>query len=373
MPHIARRALGLSLAFLTIGGCHCGAQLTSADGLAVSPAELDFGDVTVATQATKPLTLSNDGVASLQVQSAVITGDGDFQIQAFSASTLGPGDSQQLQISFTPSTVGFHSATLAIATDSSASPSVFVQLSGVGVIGPVPDGGPDAGSDAGPVIPAAGCADGTREGFTDEAQYPRIAACSGAWSVPGVDGANAAGPKCGRGAGNDTSNTEGAGCASVDLCATGWHICEGFEEVAANAPTGCGAALPQGSYPNDWFFFAIAQPSCNNTVCDDGGLSCGVSGDVNTNDVFGCGDLGQGLPTANGCGPLTVVLAGTQSGKLNWNQAVPPLGPFQVAGSNSYNEGDFITKDGCPPGSCSEGGTSVANSSDRGGVLCCAD
>ncbi len=367
--------LAVTMAALAAGACRCGSSLTTANGLAVSPAELDFGDVTVATQAVKSLTLSNEGAAGLQVQTATIAGDPDFQLQGFSPSALGAGASESLRIAFTPSSVGYHSATLTLTTDSAASPSVFVQLSGVGVIGAASDGGPDAGPDAGTVTPAVGCADGTREGFVDEARYPRIAACSGAWSVPGVDGTNAAGPKCGRASGNSSSNTEGAGCAAVDLCAAGWHVCQGSAEVTANAPLGCGDALPQGNFPNDWFFFAVAQPSCNDTVCDDGGVgtSCGISGDVNTNDVFGCGDLGQGLPTASGCGPLTVVLAGTQPGKLNWNQAIPPLGPFQVPGSNSYNEGDFLTKNGCPPGTCAEGGTAVQNSSDRGGVLCCAD
>ncbi|MCO4763357.1 MAG: hypothetical protein KC502_17705, partial [Myxococcales bacterium] len=43
-----------------------------------------------------------------------------------------------------------------------------------------------AGDGGGIPEPQSGCADGTREGFLDMKKYSKLAACSGAWSVPGI-------------------------------------------------------------------------------------------------------------------------------------------------------------------------------------------
>jgi hypothetical protein len=245
--------------------------------------------------------------------------------------------------------------------------------------GPVPlDAGvlpPDAGSlapDSGVLPPEPGCSDGTREGFLSLTQYPDIAACSGAWSVPGITAAGQAQgpvvPTCGRSAGNDSTNVDGDGCSAADLCAIGWHICEGYQEVAANAPAGCADAVPADA-PNDnnanYVLFAIAQHSHDNTVCDD------TPGD--DNDIFGCGRFGQQINDSNNhCGVLDQALASTVPGTCSYSQAIPSNGPWQCLGSNSLNEGDFVTKNGCPNNSCSEGGYTFG-SSDKGGVLCCRD
>jgi hypothetical protein len=371
------RQLGtLLLATALASACQCGSHLAAADGLVASPPALDFGDVTVDTEAVKTLTLTNQGSANVQLESGAVGGDADFQLQGFTSSTLGPGDSVQLHLSFTPSSIGPHSGALTVVTDVSDSPDTVVQLTGVGVTGSVVDAGPDAGTpppaaDAGGV----GCADGTREGFLDQTHYPAIAACSGAWSVPGVDQSNAAGTTCNRQGGNTPpANTEGTGCSAVDLCAVGWHICNGYQEVATAAPTGCGDAIPPGSAcASDDCMFAIAQHSCNDTVCNDNPSSCTLTGDDDDNDVEGCGNLGDSLTQANNqCGPLNAAFASEQPNSCGWNQAMPQLGPWQCNGSNSYNEGDYVTKNGCPSCSCSEGGQAFCNS-DKGGVLCCAD
>ncbi len=377
----------LVAASATFLSCQCGSHLASADGLAVSPPALDFGDVVVDTQAVKALTLTNQGGGNLTLESASVSGDANFQPQGFSSSTLGPGDAVQLQIAFTPTSVGPHAGTLTIGTDADQSPNTLVQLSGVGVLEAV-DAGPDAGPpDAGPPVADAGgvgCADGTREGYLDQAQYPQIAACAGAWSVPGL-GLTSAGiaPACNNQGGNDSSHADGTGCSALDLCAVGWHICQGYQEVAAKTGSaGCADAVPSGTQ-SPGLFFAVAQHSCTNSVCDDASDSCSISGVAagvadNDNDVFGCsgasgtnGDLGNGLSSGSGCAPLNSTFACEQSNSLCWNQAMPPIGPWQAEGSNSYNEGDYVTKDGCQNDSCSSGGTSIGPS-DEGGVLCCA-
>jgi len=60
--------------------------------------------------------------------------------------------------------------------------------------------------------PASGCADGTREGFTDLARFPNIAGCAAKWK-------NGLGVCPERHIG---SNDEMFGCSA---CATGWHLC----------------------------------------------------------------------------------------------------------------------------------------------------
>lgn len=215
-----------------------------------------------------------------------------------------------------------------------------------------------------PAQPSVGCSDGEREGFLEQATYTHIAACSGGWTVPGITPATVV-PACGRQAGDDSGNPDGNGCASADLCADGWHICHGWWEVAARSPTGCAGATPPDATPKS-LIFAISQPSDNGSVC-------GEDGDGH-NDVFGCGNLGNGLGGDKGCGPLDRVLASTIPDKCGFNEAEPPHGPWQCVGGPGSDllEGETVTKKGCPSASCQYDGYPVANQ-DKGGVLCCRD
>lgn len=214
-----------------------------------------------------------------------------------------------------------------------------------------------------PENPEAGCADGTREGFVDLAAYPTIAGCSGGWSVGGLT-IELLVPRCNRASGNDGSQREGEGCGAEDLCAPGWHVCRGKDEVSARSPSGCAEAVPPGA-PNKSLFFAVAQTSLANSVCDE------TSGD---NDVFGCGNLGHTLAADKNCGPLDRALASMQAGTCGFNEAEPPLGPWEcLGGAGSHlHEGAHVTKKGCPGSSCSYDGRAIGNA-DKGGVLCCRD
>ncbi|TNF33868.1 MAG: hypothetical protein EP329_07860 [Deltaproteobacteria bacterium] len=214
-----------------------------------------------------------------------------------------------------------------------------------------------------PLEPEVGCADGEREGFLDTDTYTHIAACSGGWSVPGITPDSVV-PTCNRQGGDDGANPAGTGCASADLCATGWHLCAGWEEVAAKSPTGCAGATPPGA-SSESYFFAISQASVNGSVCEP----VGSAGD---NDVFGCGNLGNGMGGDKHCGPLDRVLASTQPDSCGWNQAMPPLGPWEcIGGSGSdLHEGATVTKKACANTSCSYDGKPI-DTRDKGGVLCC--
>jgi hypothetical protein len=67
-----------------------------------------------------------------------------------------------------------------------------------------------AQADANPIV--VGCADGTREGFTDQARFPRVAGCAGIFDkLAPCPPPSVADPPA-----------EIYGCS---LCATGWHLC----------------------------------------------------------------------------------------------------------------------------------------------------
>jgi len=201
-----------------------------------------------------------------------------------------------------------------------------------------------------------GCADGTREAFADRARFPRIAGCSGAWSLPGIFPAIPASslPACATLGNSSTSApANGAGCASSNLCARGWHICNGGEVTPRTGASGCAA---ETAYPAASFFAAavsgtgcgicalrsgtLTGPSCTSLSC---ATNCRESGDLN-NDFFGCGTLGAAVGGA--CDGLNRFS----------NNDCGALGAPWICG-----------------GSVQESRTVVKTSSAAGGVLCCRD
>lgn len=207
------------------------------------------------------------------------------------------------------SIVGTSTASTAVTTST---------ISTISMISSEPCGSSASGS-------LTGCADGTREGFLDPAAYPRIAGCSGGFHVPGVIAANPGSapacptvatfdtvtPACCRRGGNDGFDPEGFGCNVADLCATGWHVCEGAADVSLHSPQGCAGAT-RASDPA--LFFVTRQSSngcgdcatgtrtdadCNGSACTTG---CAPTPRL-SNDLFGCGNLGSTQPL-NGCDPL---------------------------------------------------------------------
>ena len=175
----------------------------------------------------------------------------------------------------------------------------------------------------------SGCADGTREGFVGEASYPAVAACSGGFSQPGTRLATA--PLCDHDAGNDADDPSGMGCAAADLCAPGWAICADGGALERRTAGSCGDALGGAS---DLFFAARAT--------GPGSALCGPTG---SNDVFGCGDLGQAANAAS-CAPLERFLTSSTGGLTGWD-----------LGGSSVSEALNVTKP----------------NAEQGGVLCCVD
>ena len=209
-----------------------------------------------------------------------------------------------------------------------------------------------------------GCSDGSREGFTDIGSYPDIAGCSGAWSIPGITRDNLQ-PVCNRISGNDSANKQGEGCSVSDLCADEWHVCRGNQEVDLKTnQRGCNDIVPPNT-PDKSLFFAVYQPSEANCVCTES------EGD---NDVFGCGNLGTELTAERNCGPLNRVFASMHPRACGYNEAEPPLGPWECFGDNSshFHEGGLVTKIACQDPLCHYSGIRV-EPWDKGGVICCKD
>lgn len=217
-----------------------------------------------------------------------------------------------------------------------------------------------------------GCADGTREGFTNATLYKTIASCGGAWTVPGVFHG---GPGCNRAAGNGGSNEAGTNCNVEDLCAPGWRVCHGPDDIAIRTDgRGCNDAVA-GDYPNrgtgaptvgitpGGAFFLTRTSGSGTGNCDEV-----VNGFPQSyNDIFGCGNMGA--PPQPNCAPLNR-FGHNQCQALHTYSASASI-PAQSFGylaseyawfcndaGNGTNESRHVTK---------------TRAGDQGGVMCCKD
>ncbi len=202
------------------------------------------------------------------------------------------------------------------------------------------------------VARSGGCADGSREAFKDEARYPRIAGCAGAFSRPGI--APDAAPACDRAAGNDGAVASGEGCNASDLCAEGWHICRGAADVRTHSPDGCAGAMDVGI----GVFFATGQSGPGCAFCATGtDMSCGPescrTGCAQThgteNDIFGCGNIGA-APDRGSCGPLNAFS----------NNLCSALGRSWECPANDHGDEHESVR-------------VIKTDASGGGVLCCED
>ncbi len=201
---------------------------------------------------------------------------------------------------------------------------------------------------------AAGCADGTRDSFTNQTTFPDIAGCAGGWSLPGIFPApeRSKDVACATNGDDSLTSPKGVGCASVDLCATGWHICKGGEVSSRTGGQGCLA----GSYgPNEFYAASSSGTGCGHCASPEKtsvdpalctsvgcGTNCRQRLDLN-NDFFGCGT------------------GGLASGSCEFNR-------FSNDQCNALSVGGWS----CPD-SVSESTKVIKNDSTGGGVMCCRD
>jgi hypothetical protein len=116
------------------------------------------------------------------------------------------------------------------------------------------------------------CTNGNKQRVPGDPQNPSVALCPAAWLVSGFSTPE----RC-----NRQPDPDGSGCAPIDNCAPGWHVCtasdlerHGFTQAA------CGSSSIAG-------FFVADQPGGLDPVSQS--PTCGVAGDA----FFGCGNDGD--------------------------------------------------------------------------------
>ncbi len=104
--------------------------------ITVSPPSYNFGSVAVGQSASQTINIKNDGSANLSVTGLSLAGSNsaEFGVVGPSSFVLTPGASQNVQVDFTPGSVGSNSASLSIASDDPDEPSVQVSLQGAGAL-----------------------------------------------------------------------------------------------------------------------------------------------------------------------------------------------------------------------------------------------
>ena len=104
--------------------------------LTVSPASLAFGNVTVNTASTLPVTLTSTGTAPVTINSATLSGTGFTMSAATLPVTLNPTQSVTLNVQFDPATAAAATGQLTIQSNSSTNGTAVVSLTGTGTAVP---------------------------------------------------------------------------------------------------------------------------------------------------------------------------------------------------------------------------------------------
>lgn len=108
--------------------------------IAVSPENIDFGNVQAGTTADEVVTISNTGQAELGINNISLGGaDAAAFTQTNSCTTVAAGESCDVTVTYIPDGEGDQSATLTIESGDTENPVVDVPLTGTSVIAPVPE------------------------------------------------------------------------------------------------------------------------------------------------------------------------------------------------------------------------------------------
>ena len=118
---------------LSITGCgSVGGSKSGTGTVTLTPSAASFGKVTVKTEATQTIKVSNTGTSELKIFGAHIRGAG-FSLSGLKAPTkLAAGSSMNFNVAFKPMEARVETGLVSIKTDASESP-VTVDLSGTGV------------------------------------------------------------------------------------------------------------------------------------------------------------------------------------------------------------------------------------------------
>jgi hypothetical protein len=130
-----------------------------------------------------------------------------------------------------------------------------------------------------------GCADGSREYFSDQGAFPDVAGCAGSFSVAGLidQSGKLVQAACNRSAGNDGLLRSGVGCSASDLCQAGWKICETSDAFFLDTRSRFCSSSDIISQPSVFLSaINVSSSDCSNSlspIFTDGGFGCG---NVNT-------------------------------------------------------------------------------------------
>jgi hypothetical protein len=100
--------------------------------LTISPASLPFGNVTVNTVSTLPVTLTSTGTAPVTINSGTLGGTGFTMSGATFPVTLNPNLAVTLDVQFDPTATGAATGQLTIQSNSSTNSTAVISLSGTG-------------------------------------------------------------------------------------------------------------------------------------------------------------------------------------------------------------------------------------------------
>jgi hypothetical protein len=127
----ATNAAGNMVAQAPISGMGTGGSV-STPTLTISPTSLAFGNVTVNTASTLPVTLTSTGTAPVTINSAALSGTGFTVSGASFPMTLNPTQSVTLKVQFDPTAVGAVSGQVTIQSTSSTNGTAVIGLTGTG-------------------------------------------------------------------------------------------------------------------------------------------------------------------------------------------------------------------------------------------------
>ena len=110
----------------------------SAPRIAVAPAALDFGSVTVGLVGTRTFAVSNGGTAPLTATVARATGTSSEFAAAPASFTVAAGGSQTVTATYSPSAAGADTGAFTVTSNDTSNPSVSVTVTGTGLSAAAP-------------------------------------------------------------------------------------------------------------------------------------------------------------------------------------------------------------------------------------------
>ena len=180
------------------------------------------------------------------------------------------------------------------------------------------------------------CTNGNKQRVPGDPRNPAVALCPAAWRTTGFSTP----PQC-----NHQPDPDGFGCAPIDNCAPGWHVCQesdlerhGFTQAACDSTSIAG-------------FFVAEQ--LGGVVPPAEGPTCGVAG----NAFFGCGTDGV---QSTGCMVLSKSIFAIRTGQTT--AMCSGTSPGWVC--NLTGQGMFVLLR-------ATGNPSAPAASLDGGIMCC--